>query len=128
MNIGLRAVYAGSTCQHRENNHGVRRQLSQDAVERIRSMPNTLSVRRLWTTYKKLALVRRVGHSDLEILLMNTAFYAGARGVLKVLAELLEHGDLEELHRIVRHQGRQIARIENRPEPPRPRRQRRRPH
>jgi hypothetical protein len=88
-------------------------------------MPNTLSVRRLWTTYKKLALVRRLGHSDLEILLMNTAFYAGARGVLKVLAELLERGELEELHRTLRHHGRQIARIENRPEPPRPERRRR---
>jgi hypothetical protein len=91
-------------------------------------MASTLSVRRLWTTYKKLAVVRRVGHSDLEILLMNTAFYAGARGVLKVLAELLERGELEELHRIIRHQGRQIARIENRPEPPRRSRRRRRSH
>jgi hypothetical protein len=91
-------------------------------------MANTLSVRRLWTTYRKLALVRRVGHSELEILLMNTAFYAGARGVLKLLAELLERGELEELHRIIQHQGRQIARIENRPElpHPEPRRPRRR--
>jgi hypothetical protein len=89
-------------------------------------MANTLSVRRLWTSYKKLALVRRVGHSDLEILLMNTAFYAGARGVLKVLADLIERGEIDELHSIIRHHGRQIARIENRPEPPR--RPRRRAH
>ena len=91
-------------------------------------MPNTFSVRRLWTTYRKLALVRRVGHSELEILLMNTAFYAGARGVLKVLAKLLERGELDELHSIIRHQGRQIAKIENRPEPPQRPRRRRRAH
>jgi ATP-dependent DNA ligase len=37
--------------------------------------------------------------------------YSGARGVLKVLAYLIEHGDYEELHETIKRYGRQIERI-----------------
>jgi hypothetical protein len=36
------------------------------------------------------------------------AFYAGAHGTLKVLAHMLEHGDVEELHRTIERHGRQL--------------------
>ena len=39
------------------------------------------------------------------------AFYSGARGVLRVLAYLMEHGQYEELHATIRRQARQIERI-----------------
>jgi hypothetical protein len=45
---------------------------------------------------------------------IQLAFYSGARGVLKVLAYLIEHGDYEELHETIRRQGRQIERIRSR--------------
>jgi hypothetical protein len=44
----------------------------------------------------------------------HLAFYSGARGLLKVLAYLIERGDYEELHEIIRRQGRQIDRIQAR--------------
>jgi hypothetical protein len=72
----------------------------------------TLSLRRLWTLYKRTAL-RREGplKRDPEQALVQNAFYCGARGVLQVLAYLLEHGDYEELHRTIERQGRQIRAI-----------------
>jgi hypothetical protein len=42
------------------------------------------------------------------------AFYAGARGTLKVLAYLLERGEYEEMHATIKHQGRLIERIRSR--------------
>jgi hypothetical protein len=36
------------------------------------------------------------------------AFYAGARSTLRVLAHMLERGDIEQLHRTIERQGRQI--------------------
>jgi hypothetical protein len=37
-----------------------------------------------------------------------SAFYSGARCVLKVLDQLVEHGDAEELERVIRRHGRTI--------------------
>jgi hypothetical protein len=42
---------------------------------------------------------------------IQLAFYSGARGVLKVLAYLIEHGDYEELHETIERHGRQIERM-----------------
>ena len=36
---------------------------------------------------------------------------ACSRGVLKVLAYLIEHGDYEELHHTIKRHGRQIERL-----------------
>ena len=44
--------------------------------------------------------------------LAHGAFYAGARSTLKVLAYMLEHGDIEQLHRTIERQGRQIRVIQ----------------
>jgi hypothetical protein len=84
----------------------------------------TLSLRRLWTLYKQTALRRELGpiKRDPEQVLLQNAFYCGARGVLQVLAYLLEHGDYEELHRTIERQGRQIRAIRAERRRPRARR------
>jgi hypothetical protein len=73
----------------------------------------TLSLRRLWTIYKRTAMGGGRGplKRDPEQVLVQNAFYCGARGVLQVLAYMLEHGDYEELHRTIERQGRQIRAI-----------------
>jgi hypothetical protein len=63
-----------------------------------------LSLRRLWTMYKKLLIAD--GFSKRDLILAHATFYAGARATLKVLAHLLEHGDDEELHRTIERHGR----------------------
>jgi len=68
----------------------------------------TLSIRRLWTLYKRVTVAHGVGSSRRDLALAHGAFYSGARGVLKVLDQMLEHGDIDELHRTLRRQGRQI--------------------
>ena len=75
-------------------------------------MATTLSLRRLWTIYKRTAVTR--GLSKREMANIQLAFYSGARGVLKVLAYLIEHGDYEELHETIKRHARQIERIRSR--------------
>jgi hypothetical protein len=72
----------------------------------------TLSLRRLWIIYKRTALKR--SSSPRERINAQLAFYSGARGVLKVLAYLIEHGEYEELHATIKGQGRQIEKIQSR--------------
>jgi hypothetical protein len=73
-------------------------------------MATTLSLRRLWTIYKRTSIAHgRSGKRDLAI--SHLAFYSGARGVLTVLAHLIERGDYEQLHETIKRQGRQIDRI-----------------
>ena len=72
-------------------------------------MATTLSLRRLWTIYKRTAVPR--GLSKRGLASTQLAFYSGARGVLRVLAYLIEHGDYEELHETIDRHGRQIERM-----------------
>jgi hypothetical protein len=72
-------------------------------------MATTLSLRRLWTIYKRTAVDPRSRKRD--VARTQLAFYSGARGVLKVLTYLTEHGDYEELHETIKRHGRQIERI-----------------
>jgi hypothetical protein len=72
----------------------------------------TLSVRCLWIIYKRTAI--KAGLSRREQVSTQLAFYSGARGVLKVLAYLMERGDYEELHATIKWEGRQIERIQSR--------------
>jgi hypothetical protein len=72
----------------------------------------TLSLRRLWLIYKRTALKSGLSHRDRVS--TQLAFCSGARGVLKVLAYLMDHGDYEELHETIRRYGRQIERIQAR--------------
>ena len=71
-----------------------------------------LSLRRLWTIYKKI--LANDGMSKRDLALSQLAFYSGARGVLKVLAYMLEQGEDDELRRVIERQGRQINRIQGR--------------
>jgi hypothetical protein len=73
----------------------------------------TLSLRRPWVIYKRTAM--KEGLSPRERLRTQLAFYSGARGVLRVLAYLMEHGDYEELHATIRRHARQIEKIRQRP-------------
>jgi len=66
----------------------------------------TLLIRRLWTMYKKILIDD--GAAKQEVLLAQDAFYNGVRSVLKVLAHMLEHGELDELHHTIKREGRQI--------------------
>ena len=75
-------------------------------------MASTLALRRLWTIYKRTAVTR--GLSKRDLVRIQLAFYSGARGVLKVLAYLIDHGDYEELHETIKRHGRQIERIRSR--------------
>jgi hypothetical protein len=68
------------------------------------------SLRRLWTMYKKLLVEDGLGRRDQ--VLAQSAFYAGARGVLKVLNHLLEHGEDEELRRTIQRHARQIKALQ----------------
>jgi hypothetical protein len=72
-------------------------------------MTRTLSLRRLWTIYKRTAVTRDLSKRDLAS--TQLAFYSGARGVLKVLAYLIDHGDYEELHETIKRHGRQLERM-----------------
>jgi hypothetical protein len=74
-------------------------------------MATTLSLRRLWIIYKRTSVAHgRSGKRELAI--SHLAFYSGARGVLKVLAHLIERADYEQLHEIIKRYGRQIERIQ----------------
>ena len=66
-------------------------------------MPDTLSLRRLWTMYKRVVIAGGIRAGKRDLAIAHTAFYAGARGTLKVLAHLLEHGDDELRWTIERH-------------------------
>jgi hypothetical protein len=72
----------------------------------------TLSLRRLWVIYKRTAM--KEGLSARERISTQLAFYSGARGVLRVLAYVMERGEYDELHATIRRQARQIERIRGR--------------
>jgi hypothetical protein len=76
-------------------------------------MATTLSLWRLWTIYKRTSIAQGTGGKR-DLAISHLAFYSGARGVLMVLAHLIERGDYEELHEIIKRPGRQIAKIQAR--------------
>jgi hypothetical protein len=82
-------------------------------------MITKLSLRQLWTLYKRTAVAQGFGSSKRELALSQLAFYSGARSVLTVLAHMIEHGDSAEVLRTIDQFGRQIKRIQAR----RPRKQ-----
>ena len=50
--------------------------------------------------------------SKRELALSHVAFYSGARGVLKVLDYMIEHGETDAAVRTIRRFGRQIKVIQ----------------
>jgi len=72
-----------------------------------------LSLRRLWVLYKQVAMAH-CSHTRREMMLLQEAFYSGARGVLKVLDHMLEHGDDEGARQTIHRAGRQIKSLTRR--------------
>jgi len=67
----------------------------------------------MWTMYADImfnegTIASSKGGRAISRTIAHGAFYAGARSTLKVLAFMLERGDMEELHRTIAQQGRQI--------------------
>jgi len=79
-------------------------------------MVTKLSLRSLWKIYKRTSLVAGTGGKR-DLAITQLAFYSGARGVLKVLAHLIERGEYEELHETIRQHGRLIEKIRGRRTP-----------
>jgi len=72
-----------------------------------------LSIRRLWTMYADImfrdnTIATSKGGRMFSRTLAHGAFYAGPRSTLKVLAHMLERGNIEQLHRTIERQGKQI--------------------
>jgi hypothetical protein len=68
---------------------------------------NKLSLRALWTLYKRTAIAQGIGSSKRDLTLAHVAFYSGARGVLRVPDYMLEHGEQDTALRTIRRFGRQ---------------------
>jgi hypothetical protein len=73
-----------------------------------------LSLRRLWSIYKRTAIAQGAGASKRDLALAQVAFYSGARGVLKVLDHMIAEGDYEALHKAIVRHGRLLKRIQSR--------------
>jgi hypothetical protein len=73
-----------------------------------------LSLRRIWSIYKRTAIAQRTGASKRDLALSQLAFYAGARGVLKVLDHMIAEGDHGGLHKAIQRHGRLLKRIQAR--------------
>jgi hypothetical protein len=58
-------------------------------------MNTKLSLRQLWTIYKRTSVTQGLVNSKRDLALSNVAFYSGARGGLRVLDYMIEHGDTE---------------------------------
>ena len=76
-------------------------------------MNATPSLRKMWTLYKHLLVEDGFGRRDQVV--AQAAFYSGARCVLKVMDHLVEGGDVDELHRLIRRHGRTIRRLQGYP-------------
>jgi hypothetical protein len=74
--------------------------------------PTKLSLRALWTIYKRTAIAQGIGSSRRDLTLAHVAFYSGARGVLRVLDYMLEHGEEDKALQTIRRFGRQIKVIQ----------------
>jgi hypothetical protein len=68
----------------------------------------------MWVIYKKILMADGdVARRDL--ILAQTAFYSGARGVLKVLDSMMQQGKIAKMHAAIDTQARQIEKIQRRP-------------
>ncbi len=72
-----------------------------------------LSLRRLGLMYKRLAIAQGF-EDERDLKLSQTAFYSGARGVLRVLDQMLSDSDYDELHETIARHGRRIRAIQGR--------------
>jgi len=71
-----------------------------------------LSLRRLWTIYKRTAIAQGIGIGKRDLALSQVAFYAGARGVLRVLDHMIAKGEDEAVQQTIKRFARQIRAIQ----------------
>ena len=76
-------------------------------------MTSRRSLRSLWRIHKRTCVVTGTD-AKRDLAITQLAFYSGARGVLRVLAHLIEQGEYDELHETIRRHGRLIERIQGR--------------
>jgi hypothetical protein len=67
----------------------------------------------MWVIYKKI-LVADGDIDRQDLIQVQTAFYAGARGVLKVLDNMMQRGKIAKMHTTIDRHARQIEKIQNR--------------
>jgi hypothetical protein len=66
----------------------------------------SLSLRKLWAIHKRRAVAQGIGNSSGDLALAHVAFYSGARGVLKVLAHMIENGERDAALRTISRFGK----------------------
>jgi hypothetical protein len=74
-------------------------------------MATALSLRRLWTIYKRTAIAQGTGSSKRDLALAQIGFYSGARGVLKVLDHMISEGGIDAARTAIERQGRRIQKM-----------------
>jgi hypothetical protein len=68
----------------------------------------------MWVIYKKILIAD--GDVDRhDLILAQTAFCSGARGVLKVLDDMMQQGKIAKMHTTIDRHARQIDKIQRRP-------------
>jgi hypothetical protein len=75
-------------------------------------MTTKLSLRALWTIYKRTSVAQGFANNKRDLALSRVAFYSGARGVLRVLDYMIEHGETDAAVRTIQRFGRQIRVIQ----------------
>lgn len=73
----------------------------------------SLALRKLWAIYERRAVAQCMGSSKRDMALAQVAFYSGARGVLKVLAHMIEHGERDAALRTISRFGKQVSEMQS---------------
>jgi GH24 family phage-related lysozyme (muramidase) len=73
----------------------------------------SLSLRKLWALYQRRAVTQRKGRSERDLALAQVAFYSGARGMLRVLAHMIERGDSDAALRTIRRFGKHVKAMQS---------------
>jgi len=69
------------------------------------------SLRRLWTLYKQ-TLAESGEYDRRDLVIAQGAFYAAARATYKLLGQLVERGQTDELTRLITRQANQVKAIQ----------------
>jgi hypothetical protein len=69
-------------------------------------MPDQLSLRQLWMTYKEPVIATRY-----KRVIARHSFYAGAESARAVLEKMLADGEYENLHKAIQQHGQRIGEI-----------------
>lgn len=73
----------------------------------------SLSLRKLWALFQRRAVTQGQSGSGRDMALARVAFYSGARGMLNVLAHMIERGDSDAALRTIRRFGKQVKAMQS---------------